>query len=199
MRHERDCHRITVGVGNDLPDLQRHGLGFGRSLSDRWAAELYAIGTKTEGGSLDVDTFELEFKWQLSEQGEFAFDWGMVFELERETDEDVWEAGATLISARDFGRWSAVANLGVVYEWGSGVDDEFETELHLQTRFRYKERFEPAVELHAGQDTMALGPAFTGVYRASPGKKLRWNAGLFWGLDADSPDRVFKLNLEFEF
>ena len=65
-----------------LGDVQKHFFGFGRSFSDRWAGEIYAIGTKESGGSLSFDTYELEFKWQLTEQGEYAFDWGMVFELE---------------------------------------------------------------------------------------------------------------------
>ena len=191
--------RSILQSDDDLGDFQRHALGFGRSLSDRWSAELYAIGTKTSGENLDLDVFELEFKWQLTEQGEYAFDWGMVFELEREVNEAIWEMGASLVSARDFGRWSAIANLGLLYEWGSGVDNEFETQLHIQTRYRYKESLEPAVELHVGQDTAALGPAFTGLYRLSPGKKLRWNAGVFWGLDDETPDRTYKLNLEYEF
>jgi hypothetical protein len=184
---------------DDLANVQRHAIGFGRSISDRWSAELYVIGTKEPGENFGIDAFEAEFKWQLTEQGEFAFDWGIVFELEREIDDNAWEAGASLVSARDFGRWSAIANVGLIYEWGSGIENEIETELHVQTRYRYKEAFEPAVELHAGQDTTALGPAFTGLYRFSPGKKLRWNAGVFWGLDDDSPDQSFKLNLEYEF
>ena len=184
---------------DDLGDVDRHFFGFGRSLSDRWAAEIYAIGTRTSGESLSFDTYELEFKWQLTEQGEYAFDWGMVFELEREIDDDVWELGATVISSRDFGKWTGIANLGVVYEWGSGVIDEVETELSLQARYRLKEAIEPAVELHMGQDTVALGPAIIGLQRLSPGKKLRWELGVFWGLDEQSPDQTIKANIEFEF
>jgi hypothetical protein len=191
--------RSVLQDDDDIPDLRKHAIGIGRSLSDRWFAEFYVAGTRDARDSLDIDLYELEVRWQLTEQGEYAFDWGMVFELEREVDNDAWEFGTTLVSARDFGRWSAVANFGLIYEWGSGVASEIETELHVQTRYRYREVFEPAVELHVGQDTTALGPAFTGLYRFSPGKKLRWNAGVFWGVDEDTPDRIFKLNLEYEF
>ena len=173
--------------------------GVGRSLSDRWAAEFYAIGIKNSGDSLSINTYELEFKWQLTEQGEYAFDWGVVFELERKTDDDFWEVAAILIASRDFGRWTGSANLGMIYEWGNGVDEEFETELRVQARYRFKERIEPAVELHLGQDTVALGPAIAGLARLSPGKKLRWELGVFWGLDENSPDQTVKANIEFEF
>ena len=191
--------RTIAQSDDDTPDLLRHYLGVGRSLSDRWAVELYAIGTKTRGENVDLDIYELEFKWQLTEQGEYAFDWGMVFELEREVDDDIWELAATLLSARDFGRWTAIANFGLVYEWGSGIVNELETELRLQARYRYKEALEPVMEFHLGQDTAAIGPAVTGIHRFSPGKKLRWEAGIFWALDDETPDQVVKLIFEYEF
>lgn len=191
--------RSVMQDDDDIPDLRKHAIGIGRSLSDRWFAELYAAGTRDANDSLDVDVYELEFKRQLTEQGEYAFDWGMVFEIDRDVDDDIWEAGATVISARDFGRWSAVANLGLYYESGAGVDDEFETQFHMQTRYRLKEFFEPAIELHIGQDTAAVGPAVTGVYRLAPGKKLGWNVGIFRGIENETPDRIFKLIVEYEF
>jgi hypothetical protein len=191
--------RSILQSDDNTNDLSKHLLGFGRTLSERWAAELYVIGTQEGDSSVDINAYELEFKWQLTEQGEYAFDWGALFELERESDEGIWEAAAALLSARDFGRFTAVANLALVYEWGSGIDNEFETRFHLQTRYRYREAFEPAMELHVGQDTSVLGPAITGLYRLSPGKKLRWDAGIFFPLSERSPDQVVKLNVEFEF
>ena len=192
-------YRGIIESDDDLGDRQKHSFGFGRSLSDRWAMEFYAIGTNDRNSSFSIDTYELEVKWQLTEQGEFAFDWGMVFEVERETDDNAWELSTMLISSRDFGKWTGIANLGVVFEWGSGIEDEFETELLMQARYRLGEALEPAIELHMGQDTVALGPALTGLYRISPGKKLRWDVGVFFGADRESPDQTFKANLEYEF
>lgn len=191
--------RSLLQSDDDLGDVQKHSFGIGRGWTDRWATEFYAIGTKTEGESISVDAYELEVKWQLTEQGEFAFDWGVLFELEREVQDDVWELSGSLIASRDFGQWTGIANIGLIYEWGSGVQNEIETALHVQTRYRLKESFEPAIELHVGQDTVALGPAIIGLGRLSPGKKLRWEAGIFFGLDNQSPDQTIKLNIEFEF
>jgi hypothetical protein len=64
---------------------------------------------------------------------------------------------------------------------------------------KFKESLEPAIESHTGQDTIALGQALTGLNRLSPGKKLRWEAGVFLGMDSASPDRTFKLGIEYEF
>lgn len=192
-------YRAIIESDDVQGDRQKHSFGFGRSLSDRWATEFYAIGTNDRDSNFSIDTYELEVKWQLTEQGEFAFDWGMVFELEREIDENAWELSTKLISSRDFGKWTGVANLGVIYEWGRGIENEFETELRMQARYRLKEALEPAIELHMGQDTVALGPALTGLFRLSPGKKLRWEVGVFFGADSVSPEQTFRANLEFEF
>lgn len=191
--------RSILQSDDETVDIDKHMLGVGKSLSDRFALELYAIGTREGGESFDIDTFEAELRWQITEQGEYAFDWGAVFELERYTGENVWEASASVVAARDLGRWTALANLGLVYEWGSGIGDEIETELRLQTRYRLRESLEPAIELHLGQDTAVLGPALTGLIRTAPGRKLRWEAGVFLPLDSASPDRVARLNFEYEF
>jgi hypothetical protein len=191
--------RMVDQNDDQLPDVQKHYLGFGRSLSDRWAFELYAIAEKGSGESLSFETYEFELKRQLTEQGEYAFDWGVLFELEREVEENAWEFSTSLLSSRDFGRFTATANLGFIYEWGGGIENEFETALHVQTRYRFKEAFEPAIELHMGQDTIAIGPAVTGLIRPSQGKKLRWELGVFAGVDDDSPDQTIKANIEFEF
>ncbi len=181
------------------PDVQKHFVGFGRSLSDRWSVELYAIAQKSQGDSLSIDTYEAEAKWQLTEQGEYAVDWGLLFEVEREVDEKVWEVSTQLLASRDFGKTTVTANFGIIYEWGETIRSELESTLHMQVRYRLKESFEPAVELHVGQDTTALGPAIGGLFRVAEGKKLRWEFGIFSGISESSPDSIVKANVEFEF
>jgi len=181
------------------PDAQKHSLGIGRSLTDRWAVEFYAIATGQSGESLSIDAYELEAQWQLTEQGEYAVDWGLLFELEREIDANAWEFAATLLAARDFGRTTVTANLGLIYEGGERIENEFESILRMQIRYRMKEAFEPSVEVHIGQDTTAIGPTISGLLRVSNGRKLRWDLGLFAGITERSPDQIFKANIEFEF
>lgn len=191
--------RFVGQVQDRIPDVQRHYLGFGRSLSDRWAVEIYAIAQKSIGENLSVDTYEFEAKWQLTEQGEFAVDWGLLFELEREIEENAWEASAQLLASRDFGKTSVIANFGVGYEWGQRIQNEIETTLRVQARYRLNEKFEPGIELHVGQDTTAIGPLLSGLVRVSRGRKFRWELGLFAGVSDSSPDHILKANLEFEY
>jgi len=191
--------RSLVQYDDDFPDLQRHSLGFGSALGERWFAEFYAIALKTSGESLRIDTYELELKRQLTEQGEFAFDWGLLFELEREADVDVWEFSTSVLIAREIASWTATANVDFIYEWGSPINDEFETALHAQMRYRWRQRFEPGLEIHVGQDTTAIGPVFSGLHRVNVGSKLRWELGYFTGLDDSTADHTLRLSIEYEF
>jgi len=181
------------------PDIQKQSIGVGRSLTDRWAVEFYAIAKKGSGESLSVDAYELEAQWQLTEQGEYAVDWGLLFELEREINANAWEFAATLLAARDFGRTTVTANFGLIYEGGERIKNEFESILRMQMRYRMKETFEPSLEVHVGQDTTAIGPTIGGLMRVSGGRKLRWDLGLFAGITERSPDHILKANIEFEF
>ena len=197
---ETEIEYRFVGQTDDRdPDAEKHWLGFGRSLSDRWAIELYAIAQRGLGESLSIDTYEFEAKWQLTEQGEFAFDWGLLFELEREIEGNAWEMSTQLLATRDFGKTTATANLGVIYEWGERVSNEIETSLRLQMRYRWREIIEPSLEIHIGQDTFAAGPNLSGTIRAAQGRKLRWELGMFRGLEGRGPGHIVKANLEFEF
>ena len=181
------------------PNIQKQSVGIGRALSDRWAVEFYAIAQRASGESLSVDAYELEAKWQLTEQGEYAFDWGLLFELERETEANVWEFSTTILASRDFGRTTVTANFGLIFESGTRIKNEIESTLRMQMRYRLRETFEPSVELHVGQDTTAIGPSIGGLMRVSKGRKLRWELGIFAGVTERSPDQVVKANIEFEF
>jgi hypothetical protein len=191
--------RTLVQYDDDLPDVQRHSLGFGKALGERWFAEIYAIALKSAGESLHIDTYEVEIKRQLTEQGEFAVDWGLLFELEREADVDIWEFSSSVLMAKEVGNWTAMANVDFIYEWGGPIDDEFEMALHTQLRRRWREGLEPGLEIHIGQDTTAIGPVFSGLRRINVGNKLRWELGYFTGLDDATADHTLRLSIEYEF
>lgn len=178
---------------------QLHRIGYGQALADRWFGEAYILGSRTDGDELDVDAFELELKRQLTEQGEYGSDWGLLFELERNTELNVWEFANTLIVAHDWGRWTGTANLSLIYETGAAFDAEWETQLKAQLKYRRAAELEPALELHIGEETRGIGPLLTGVWRIGNGDKLLWESGIIFGVDSVTPDINLKFNLEYEF
>jgi len=174
-------------------------MAYGRSLSDSLFAEFYVIGKASDSQSLDISAYELEASWQLTEQGEFWADWGLLFELEREANKDVWGLSTAILAEKEWGKWSGTANFFIASEWGSDIKDEFETKLNLQARYRYSRTFEPAVEFYSGQNTRGLGPACLGQIKLSGRRKLNWEAGVIFGLDSKSPNQTLRLLAEFEF
>ncbi|MBE9538767.1 MAG: hypothetical protein IMF06_06765 [Proteobacteria bacterium] len=178
---------------------QLHRVGFGRAVSEFVFAEFYLIGEQSAENDFELEAYEFEILWQMSEQGEYLLDYGLLFELEKEDGVDVWEYSTALLLEKEFGRYSATANIGLQYEWGDDIVDELESSLALQVRYRQSPRFEPALELYMGQDTLGIGPAFLGAERLGIMKALRWQLGVIFGLDSDTSDYTLRAVLEYEF
>jgi hypothetical protein len=178
---------------------QLHQFSFGRSFGQSLFGEIKIVSEKSNAGNFDLEAFEFELKWQLTEQGEYSADWGMLFEYEQEFSEDVHEFTTGILVEKELGRWSGTANILLIQEWGNDIDDEFETAIALQARYRYARAFEPALEIYAGQDAAGAGPVIMGRANVGVRKSLHWEAGLIFGLNNDSPDSTFRILLEYEF
>ena len=180
-------------------NLQSYHFAYGRSFNDRWFGEIYLIGERSDDESFKIEAYELEALWQLTEQGEFSADWGLLFELEKVKDLNIWEFSTGLLAEKEWGQWSTTANYIVTYEWGHDIDNEVESKLGLQARYRYSSAIEPGIEFYAGEDTRALGPVLLGQIKLGGKRKLKWELGAVFGLEHDSPNRTLRLLTEFEF
>jgi hypothetical protein len=180
-------------------DRQTWRLGYGMALTDSIFGELYVIGERDRMNSFRVGEYEVELLWQLTEQGEYAADWGLLFELATADDPDRMEVAGTLLAETEWRQWTGTANLTAAYEFGDDVASEFETALALQARYRLSMALEPALEFYSGEDILGVGPVLMGNYRTAPGRQLHWEGGLILGLKDATPDRTIRLLLEYEF
>lgn len=193
-------------LGSDPVLLNRLGVGY--AWNDKIFTELYLltesfnesenqngedIGKKQRG-------YELELKWQLTEQGEYWADWGLLFEAETDEGVDNHAAAVGILWQKELtNNWIGSANGIVEYEFGNDIDAEFETALRVQLRYRYQMALEPAFEIYLDEQDWAAGPALMGAIKAGLGKQLRWNLGLLFGLDQQTPEYNLRGSLEFEF
>ncbi len=182
-----------------VDNQQLHRLGIGRSFFENWFTEIYLIGEKSSTEEFDLSAIEIEAKLQLTEQGEYAADWGVLFELERELDENVGELAAALIIEKEWRRWVGTLNFFIEYEWRKELNNEIETAIASQLRYRFSRLFEPAIELYQNQDTLAIGPVVMGNVRLGIAKKVHWELGVIFGLQSDTPDQTIRALLEYEF
>lgn len=199
---ERELEFRSLYQTDDDPlesDILRQRIGFGKSLTQRIFAEAYLLAEKQPGGSLRLQGYEAEVKVQLTEQGEYAADWGLLFEFERERSESISEAALAALVSRQWGDWVGTLNLGVEYEYGSDIDNEVETFMSAQWRFRLRETLEPGIELYADQFTRGIGPVLTGLVRGAGASKWAWETGIILPLNNTTPDYTYRFLLEFEF
>ncbi len=199
MEREIEWRTYAYPAGHDVRERTRvDRFGYGQALGERWFVEAYALVGSKGGDAAAAEGWEFELRRQLTEQGEYWADWGLIFELEREHG-DRWETSCGVLLEKEHGQWSTALNVLLEAEWGKGVNSELETRLAVQTRYRWSPLFEPAIELHAAEDTLALGPVVLGTVRLGNRRTLQWEAGIYAGLRGDTPDRAFRAGIEFGF
>jgi hypothetical protein len=182
------------------PDyLQVYRMAYGQSLGQKWFGEVYLVGTRSADDAFEVEGWEIEAKRQLTEQGEYWADWGLLFELEKERGMDAWEVSAGVLAEKEWGKWSTTANLFIKNEFGSDIENELETQAGIRVRYRLARAFEPAIEIYSGEDTRGIGPAFLGQARLGGKRQLKWQAGWIIGIGSASPEHTLRAQLEFEF
>lgn len=200
LESELEYRSIVQGEQRGLATPgQLHQLSLGTAFGSRMFAEVYAIAERPRSGGMELAAWEVELKWQLSEQGEYWADFGVLVEYENERNLDVEEFTLALLAEKEWGNWSSVANFHVINEWGDDINPEVETILALQARYRYSRLFEPGIEFYAGQNTRGIGPVLQGTFTTGIRKSVHWEAGLILGLDDKSADSTWRFLLEYEF
>lgn len=174
-------------------------LAYGQSLNERWFVEGAVMTARDDQSGTDIVAYELEALYTLNERGSGWMDYALLMEVEREVDTNIWEAGAVLVAEKEWEATSLAINLGLTYEFGSGIDNEYDRSARVQWRYRYRPALEPALEIHLDEYDKAAGPAVTGLWRLSPGQKIRWDLGVLFALDEETPDTLIKAGVEYEF
>ncbi len=174
-------------------------IAYGKTLKENLFGEIYLVGEKKPEGSFSISAAELELKWQLTEQGEYLADWGVLFDFERSFNDEKNEISAVLITESQWNKWITTVNLHLSYEWGEQTKDEFDTGLSMQARYRYSRMLEPALELYLGENSYGFGPVLLGNIRLGKGKQINWEAGVIGRLQQSTPETTYRLLIEFEF
>lgn len=189
---------VTNDTGDDFNGVQTHKFALGYGFTDRFSLEGYVVGEKQIGDSIEIEAYELEAQIQLSEQGEYWSDWGILIEYERKRGEGVSELGVGVLWEKQIGRWVAALNLIPVYEYGESIDNGYELKGAGQMKYRLSRVLEPAVELYADEYTSAAGPVLMGKHGRGV-NKFKWELGLMFGLNSTTADQTLRGLIEFEF
>ena len=192
---------IEVRGVHQFDDDNKHKikLGVGYGVNAAWFVEGYAIFEQETGNSAKAEAVELENKFQLTEQGQYWVDIGLLTELEKVLDEEVWEFKIGPLFQKQIKDWVVTANFFMEKKFGS---DNTEGEVELlgaaQLKYRLSESLEPAVEYYGDEETHAIGPVLLGKHRWGK-TPVKWELGVLKGLNEDTSDINFRWLLELEF
>ena len=199
-QHEREIEYgfVLRDAGDKNILLNRAGVGY--TWTDKFFSEIYLLTESITHDNQQTRGYEAEFKWQLTEQGEYWADWGLQIEVGDGKDIDSHEIAVGLLWEKEIDdRWITTANFFVEYESGGDVKNEFEGAFRGQLRYRNSAEFDPALEVYLDDKDWAMGPAFMGKVSLGGKKQLRWELGFLVGLDSQTPDTSIRGGLEFEF
>lgn len=197
---EREIELMALQSFDDVDQHETtYSMGYGQAVRENIFLELSGQAYQNDHDGFDIEDWELEGLIQLSEQGAGPVDYGVLVEIEREVAENVWETGAALLMESEWGQSSLAANLGIAYEFGGGIDNEYDRFARLQWRYRLQPGFEPAFEVHLDEYDEAAGPAALGTVRLGGKQKLKWELALLFALDDETPSSMLKAALELEF
>ena len=198
-RSEIEYRMLYKEDGNPLKDdVQIHRLAVGHSFGERFSLEGYAIGENLPGSSFSVNNYELEGKLQLTEQGEYWADWGLLFDVERDTAINRWDALIGLLWEKEWDKFVGTINFLADYETGPGITDEFDTSLHGQIKYRLSAYFEPAIEFYFDEKARGIGPVFLGSKQIGV-NRLNWELGVIFGLDNKTASQNLRFLIDYEF
>jgi len=199
VANEREFEWRFMASKKEAPNRLTQRLGYGFAVTEDVAIELYAIGSRDERDDFELTGYEVESRWMLTQQGQYWADWGLVFEAEKQVDEDNYESSLGLIFEKEIGKTSLTMNVFAIREWGKTIESEWESEFRLQYRYRYKSVFQPSFEMYTGEDFIGVGPGFMGVYRIEGQRQIKWDAGLIKEITQSSDDHTFRFAIEYEF
>jgi hypothetical protein len=179
---------------------QKSKIGIGYGIASRVFVEGYLEFEKAANSDYELEAFEIEAKFQLSEQGEYFVDFGLLTELEKVREADEWEIKVGPLIQKPIGNWLATLNFLGETKFGSDVSDSGEWELLSRAQLKYlsSPHFEPGIEYYGDEGTQALGPAVYGRVDLA-GSKILWQAGWMLGLDDATADNTLRWQVEWEF
>ena len=191
--------------------LSASSIGFGYGVTQRWFTEVYQKYERAGGESTHVDAWEWENKFQLTEQGEYPVDVGLIVELERPRDRSEGnEVRFGPLFQTEFGKLQLNGNVLFERHYGADSPQRMETGYQWQAKYRWKQELEFGFQGFgdlgkwnhwdpADERSHRMGPAVFGKIALGGGKAVRYNAAWLAGASTAAPNHNFRMQVEYEF
>jgi len=182
---------------------------FAHAFTDWWSTELYATSEQEYGENLKLEEFEWENRFQLTPEGKYWVNVGLLNENEiPRYSHDPYVVKFGPILGKDFGRFSALLDLLATHEYGTNAAPGVGLEYRARLTYRWRRAISPLVEAYGepvgrigawGRPRHQIGPGVTGQIQIGPGRSLRYGAVALFGASHSAADSTLVLRLEYEF
>ena len=192
----------------ELDGGQAYKIEYEWTPMERWLTEVLVEYEREPGENLEATEIASENVFQLTEQGRYWADFGLLAEFAYSLERGGANAFEfALLGQKDWGRNEFRLNL--VFEQELEDDADLEMEYRWQYRYRMDERFEPGIEMYGGagewgdlgdfnEHEQQLGPGLYGKFRTDDGA-VRYEVALLFGLTGETPAETVRFMIEYEF
>jgi len=203
---------VTWDSDRDKQNEQKYKMGIGHGFTHFWFSEVYIEVEKPAGeSSYEVESYEWENLFQLTEQGKYWADWGFLIEYSKAREsENPDKVELTPIMQKQLGRQLLTLNLTFERETGSNAEDDWELAYAWQLRWLGDPKLEFGLEgfgalgevdnwkSYSDQEHQ-IGPAIFGKIKTAGGNAWKYRAALLAGLTSATPNATLTGLLEYEF
>ena len=195
---EIELYGQYVSDDNALIDTsQQYLIEVGKGFTPKLFIEAKVVFEKKPNDDLETEAIAFEGAYQITEQGEYSWDLGLLGEAEYSlADDELAEIAFGPILATDLGsNMTFTTNLLAEYE---SEEKKIEGKVNAQLKWRLSPAFEPAIEVYANEYSKSIGPVIMGKL-STDGSKIGYELGWLIGMDDESTDNTLKFLVEYEF
>ena len=198
--HEGETEVEFWGVHSfDDENVNKVKFAVAHGMTSFWLLEGVVEYEQETGNKGNISAVEVENKFQLTEQGKYWLDVGVLTELEKSTDGDVWEFKAGPIFQKQISRWILTTNFLLERKFGSdNTDHRVDVLGNAQLKYPYSPELQPAIEYYGDRETHSIGPVLLGKHLIGS-TPMKWELGALAGLNDAGPDFTLRWLVEWEF
>lgn len=197
------------GAGPESDSVRAVKFAAGRGITNWWASEFYLEAEQEFGETLKLEEFEWENRFQLTPQGRYPVDIGLLNENEiPRFGGDPYQLAIGPTLERDFGRLVSMLDLLAVHQYGANATPGMSLQYRAHVEYRWRRNLTPLAELYASNSfgasavepaQLQLGPGVGGQLQLGPARSLNWAVVALFGGARASPSATLLLRAEYEF
>lgn len=206
--------KYGVATQKDGQKNREASIGYGYGATEHWFTEVYLHYTRDPGMDTRLETVEWENKFQLTEQGEYPVDAGLLVEFEYPNSPGApRELRISALLQKDIEKVQLNGNLFLERNIGGtqDADDPHATAFgyQWQAKYRWLPQFEYGLQGFgetgkwndwdpASQQLHSVGPAIFGKFAVGT-HHLKYNAAWLTGRTSATATHTLRTQVEYEF